>query len=387
MSDSLRLAVFIPTLDGGGAERVVLALAGAFAREGATVDLVLTRRTGAFVDQIPPDVRVVDFDRQRTVATLPALVRYLRRAQPDVLVTALRSATVVGAVAHWLSGSSSALCATVHNVPARLAGRAGLWGRALLTLFPRALRRADAVVAVSRAVASSLLTSTGLDPARLHVIHNPIDVDAARAGQDAPPPHPWLAAEGSPRVPVLLGAGRLCPQKDFATLLRAAAILRRDRPVRVLIVGEGDARSALEALARELGIDDDVALPGFVDDPFAFMAHADAFALSSAWEPFGNVVVEAMATGTPVVVTAAGGASEIVRDPTATPPIDVGPVVPPGDPAALAHALASVIDAPPDASTLQRRAAAFDVPVAVDAYRRLFTALCSPSSHSVSASV
>ena len=364
----LHLAFFIPTLAGGGAERVVVTLANAFADAGHTVDLLLTSHHGPLSDQVSPQVSVIDFGCEQTWRTVPALVQTLRKRQPDVLVSALFGATVAayGATA-WMQAWGErvpSLCTTVHAPLPRTDAqgpRAHLQVRAAHV----ALRRAETVVTVSQSVAEDLATHVGRARKRIDVIHNPIDIDAVQSGAQAPSPHGWFQDD----VPVVVSAGRLHFQKDPQTLLRALARLHERGTVRAILLGEGPERRRLDEQSRELGISSDTAFPGFVENPYAFMARADVFALPSPVEAFGNVVVEALACGTPVVATeSSGGPVEILRTDNAT----YGALVPPHDPAALADALAAAFNQPVDQRRLQRRARDFDVPEAVDRYRALF---------------
>jgi len=364
----LHLAFFIPTLDGGGAERVVVTLANAFADAGHTVDLLLTSRCGPLSDRVSPQVSVVDFGCEQTWHTVPALVQTIRSRQPDVLVSALFGATVAAYVATaWMQAWGEhvpSLCATVHSPLPRTEPQ-GPRARLQVQAAHVALRRIETVVAVSQSVAQDLATHVGRARERIDIIHNPIDIDAVQSGAQASLSHSWFQDD----VPVVVSAGRLHSQKDHQTLLRALARLHERGKVRAIILGEGPERRHLDEQSRALGISSDTAFPGFVENPYAFMARADVFALPSPAEAFGNVVVEALACGTPVVATeSSGGPVEILRTDDAT----YGALVPPHDPAALADALAAALNRPVDQRRLQRRARDFDVPEAVDHYHALF---------------
>ena len=368
-SDSpFHLAFFVPTLAGGGAERVIVTLANAFAESGHRVDLLLTSRRGPLSDSVAPEVSVIDFRCRRTWHALPALVRVLRQRQPDVLVSALFSATVAaGTATTWMRARGAPpppLCATVHS-PLPRPDVQGLRAHLLVRAARVVLRRTETVVAVSRSAAQNLAQYTGRDREQIDVIHNPIDINAVQSGAQGPSPHPWLQ-EG---IPVVVSAGRLHSQKDHRTLLRALARLHEKGRVRAILLGEGPERQPLEKQSRRLGISPDIAFPGFVENPYAFMERADVFALPSASEAFGNVVVEALACGTPVVASeSSGGPVEILQPNDTT----YGALVPPHNPDALASTLAAVLDRSVDRPRLQRRARDFDVPVAVDRYHALF---------------
>lgn len=327
-----RLAVFLPSLRGGGAERVMLTLARGFAERAWSVDLVLVKVEGAYVADVPDAVRVVDLDARRTIASLPALVRYLRRERPRALLSAMDHANVVALLARRLAGTPDRVIATVHIDR----GRAGFKARSLVgRLTPLWVRPfyswAESVVAVSSGVARDLVRSARVPEDRVQVIYNPVVTPEMLAQADEQLAHPWFRPDASP---VVLGVGRLTAQKDFGTLIRAFALLRRRRPIRLTILGEGEERQELEALARELGVAEDVALPGFVDNPYQYMARAAVFALSSQWEGLPTVLIEALALGTPVVATdCPSGPSEILEEGR------WGTLVPPGSVTALAGAV------------------------------------------------
>jgi glycosyltransferase involved in cell wall biosynthesis len=218
---------------------------------------------------------------------------------------------------------------------------------------------ADAIACVSRGVADDVARVTGMPRERIQTTYSPI-VSRQLAGRTAgEAPHEWLEP-GAP--PLVLGVGKLKPQKRFDTLLRGFARLRAARSVRLVILGAGHERRSLLSLARSLGVADDVALPGFTRDPFAWMQRAAVFVLSSAWEGLPSVLIQAMACGCPVVSTdCPHGPAEILEGGVH------GPLVPVGDHAALAHAIAQVLDQPPAAEGLRRRADAFGVTPVVDA--------------------
>jgi len=228
---------------------------------------------------------------------------------------------------------------------------------------------ADAVIAVSHDVAEDIVRHTGLDRNQITTIYNPTVTPDLAEKAKLYVDHPWLTP-GSP--PVILGAGRLSPQKDFQTLIKAFARIRAVHPARLIILGEGKKRNQLQALAQSLGVGDDVALPGFVENPFAWMTRSSIFVLSSAWEGLPGVLIEALACGCPTVSTdCPGGAAEILANGL------YGMLVPVGDDKALAEAILATLDTPPAPELLRKRAAQFSIEKAVNQYLEVLTTVAA----------
>ncbi|MDK2887525.1 MAG: hypothetical protein PWP72_403 [Thermoanaerobacter sp.] len=356
-----KIALFLPSLRGGGAERVMVNLARRFVERGLKIDLVLSKAEGPYLSQIPPEVRVVDLGARRVLLSLPALVRYLRRERPAALLSALDHANIVALWARKLSALRCRMVVSVHSIVSRAADNAPAARGRLMPYFIRWFYPwADGVVAVSQGVAEDLARTTGLPRERIQVIYNPIVTPELLDKAREPLDHPWFAP-GQP--PVILSAGRLTAAKDFPTLIRAFATVRTGRLVRLMVLGEGEERSKLEALVHELGLEDDVSLPGFVDNPYAYMARAAVFVLSSAWEGFGNVLVEAMAVGTPVVSTdCQSGPAEILEGGK------WGRLVPVGNAEMLAHAIISTLNTSFDSNSLINRAQMFELSSIAERY-------------------
>jgi glycosyltransferase involved in cell wall biosynthesis len=231
-------------------------------------------------------------------------------------------------------------------------------------LYPRA----HGVIAVSKGVAEDVARIARVPLDRIHVVPNPVIPLELPDLAASPVDHPWLAAPGPP---VILGVGGLRRSKDFPTLLRAFARLREKRAIRLVILGEGRQRPRLEVLAAKLGVREDVSLPGFVANPYAYMARARLFVLSSLWEGSPNVVVEAMAVGTPVVSTdCRSGPREILQDGR------YGPLVPVGDVDAMAGAMAATLDTPPSRQTLKAAVAPYTIYLSTKRYLQAFGITC-----------
>jgi glycosyltransferase involved in cell wall biosynthesis len=358
-----RLAFFLPSLTGGGAERVVVNLVEGITERGWPVDVVLAAAEGELLDRLPPPVRLVDLRAGRVIRSLGPLTRYLRRERPKALISSLSHANVVALWAARLARTDTPVIVTVHNTMSQSTRQSGaLAGRLepylLRAFYPWAAR----VVAVSQGAATDLARTSRLPRDRITVVYNPVITPAVLglAGQE--PDHPWF---GPGQVPVILGVGRLTRQKGFRVLIHAFAEVRRRRAARLIILGEGEERPDLEALVRDIGLAADVALPGFRDNALAYMAASAVFVLSSFWEGLPTVLIEALAAGTRVVSTdCPSGPREILQDGR------FGALVPVGDATALAGAIVETLERP--AGSLPAEALAqFTRDAAVDHYLRL----------------
>ena len=332
-----RLAIFIPSMRGGGAERIILNLAEGFTRRGFAIDLVLAQAEGPYLAEVSDSVRVVDLKASRVLRSLPALVRYLRRERPQAMLVVMKHTNIVALWARRLAGVPLRLVVSEHVAPS---GSLQHWSRLRGLLMPHLMRTfyawADAIVAVSKGVADDLARVAGIPREHIQVIHNPIVTHQLREKAKVPLRHPWFIP-GQP--PVLLAVGRLTPQKDFGMLIRAFARARRKRRMRLLILGEGPERRALEMLIRQLGLQEDVSMIGFVENPYPYMANASLFVLSSRWEGLPGVLIEALCCGAPLIATdCRSGPREILADG------QYGQLVPVGDVQGLANAIETSLE-------------------------------------------
>ena len=300
-SSARHVALFLPSLRGGGAERAMLDIAGGFAANGDVVDLVLVNAEGPYLELVPRYVKIVDLGLPRVAKSLPGLIRYLRQYRPEVLLSTPSRANVIAVCARMLAMVPLRLFireATTMSQSLRYDSRLNAWKRLQLVrcLYPQA----DKIVAVSQGVANDLHNFAKLPTNKIKVIYNPVVTPELSAKADHPVDHPWFQS-GQP--PVILGVGRLSRAKNFAMLIRAFSQRGLCQRAHLMILGEGDQRLELERLVSELGLGATVCLPGFVNNPFAFMARSALCVLSSVQEGFPNVIVQAMAVGTPVVAT------------------------------------------------------------------------------------
>lgn len=383
-----RIAVFIYALTGGGAQRRTLTLANGFAERGYQVDVVTVRGRGLLNSELSPRARLVALDggwgrwhpgtivRKRGLKgylAIPSLARYVIRRAPDIVLSAASHANIPAILAWHLAGKPAPLVLRASNHPSGNLHHRPRRYRLLKPLYNRLggllYARADAIIAVSKGVAAAVAELTGLPAERISTIYNPMVGAAGLASPAESPPHPWLEP-GNP--PVILGAGRLTIQKDFETLIRAFAVLRRQRQARLIILGDGAKRPQLEALVRELRLDEEVLLPGYVRDVPRWMAFAGAFVLSSLWEGLPGVLIEALAVGCPVVsVDCPSGPREILDDGR------YGALVPARAPEQMAVCIAAALNVPPAPALLRARAAEFGCERSIAQYLDVLDSLMS----------
>lgn len=295
------IAIFLRSLAGGGAERVIVNLSRSFVEKGLKVDLVLTRIKGSYNSEVPPEVRIVDLQAPKLPTSIPKLTNYLKKEQPFALLSALHYPCEIALWAKRLAGVSTRIIVSEHNTLSVEAKRLPQLTARLTPISARLFYPwADGIIAVSQGVANDLANVTKLPRERIKVIYNPVITKDLLEKARQPVDHPWFRS-GEP--PVVLAVGRLIAQKDYPTLLRAFAKVVQETAAKLVILGGGQERERLNNLVRELGIENHVTMLGFVTNPYAYMAQAKVFALSSAWEGLPTVIIEAMAVGTPVVAT------------------------------------------------------------------------------------
>ncbi len=333
----MRIALLVPTLEIGGVERVFSNLAQGLHELGVEVDLVVGRAGGDMGRHLESGISSFDLESDRMLASVPRLAKYLRARQPEALIAAMTHCTAAAVLGRAVARQNVKIVATEHNTMSKVVANTRGVKYRLMPLWSRwALSRADSIVTVCAGVADDLSANTGIPRSRCQVIYNPVISDALYHAAEEPVEHPWFHA-GEP--PVVLAVGRLDKQKDFPMLVRAFRRVRDSRPSRLLILGEGPDRERVEAVVREERLTAEVAMPGFEQNPYRFMKRAAVFALSSGWEGFGVVLVEALALGMPVVSTdCTYGPSEILCNGK------YGTLVPVGDHEAMARALLDALE-------------------------------------------
>lgn len=349
----------------GGAEKVFVSLANEFARSNLNVEVVIVRQTGPLIKCIDENVSIEQLaGGQEIWSRLPSVCKYLRQRKPKSILSAFVQINAMLIMARTIAQSSARLVITEHSMFSianckknRVSRRQMLFPYLAQVTYPRA----DAIIAVSKGVAQDLAKIIGVDHGHISVVYNPIDQYnakvAKRLSQNAVPLNKTIR---------IVSCGRLEPAKDFKTLLNSVYRLKKRRKVIVDLLGTGSQENSLKILAEELGLESNVRFHGHVDNPFSFYSMADLFVLSSAWEGFANVLVEAMACGLPVVSTdCKSGPREILADGK------FGRLVPVGDVVALADAIEHTASEEGSTEALIRRASYFSVTKALNGYRRV----------------
>jgi len=371
-----KLAIFHPTMTVGGAERVVIHLANGFVERGYNVDLVLANANGELLNRVDSDVDLIDLSSPQVpgigvAASIPGLAQYLRQKEPDSLFTAGNHVNIPAIIAHQISNSDSKLVISEHNSPLsggyseqdterNMKNQLLYWSEKYL--YPKA----DHIVAVSNGTANELSKVAEIPRDCIDVVYNPVITPEIMEKAKVDIDHNWFNNESTP---VVLSVGSLSSRKDYSTLVRSFKLIREERDdAKLVIVGrDGGKRAELDNLTQSLGLSDVIEMPGYVENPFAYMANADVFVLSSVWEGFGNVLVEAMACGCPVVSTdCPSGPSEILSDGR------YGPLTPIRDPESLKKAVLWTLENPLDKESLQNRAYDFSLDKSINYYEKIF---------------
>lgn len=338
-----KLFILRPTLGQGGAERVTLTLLQKLDRAQFDLSLVLVRREGELLADVPDDVPVHVLAARNLWTCWWPLARLLRQEKPDILFSP-GGTNVPAVLAKWLARVPLRLVLSERNIlyHSQLTTKRRLMVWLQRLLYPYA----DGLTAVSQGVKQDMVEKLQLPPERIQVIYNPVVDDTLNTLAEEPVNHPWFHED----APIILGVGRLVVQKNFQMLVRAFAQVRIQCPARLVILGEGPLRQELLALAQELDVSDDVWMPGFDKNPFKYMARADIFVLSSLHEGLPGALIQAMACGTAVISTdCPAGPSEIVTS------VQDGILIPVGDVSVLVAQINYLLERPDIRRQLEQR--------------------------------
>lgn len=361
MQRSRHIALFLRYLPIGGIQRIFVRLANEFVARGHQVELIVAKGKGALASELDERVKLVDLGHQRVWTVLPALAKHLRESNPDVLLSAEAPANLVAIWAKILLLGRLRVVISVRSNMTQYARGGETWYAGIIPFLINACYPfADRVITVSRGVLENLAEISPKAASKGVVIYNPVVDESLKSKMSEPLEDPWFVGSD---VPIIISVGRLTLQKNYDLLLRAFARLRKEREARLVIIGDGNQRAQLEAEVTRLGLQECVLLPGFKPNPYPYMSRAALFVMSSDYEGFGSVLVEAMACGCPIVSTdCPSGPREILEDGR------WGDLVPVRDEEALAHAMERALTRKHDRNALRARASDFSVATGVERY-------------------
>lgn len=364
----MKICYYYNDMQPGGVQHMMLSLAAELQRRGHQTEVLVARPREVGDIDASSAVASQRLNAVDTATAVRRLAHHLRRHRPDILYTGMPTMNISAVIANQLAGRPTKVVVSERSNPDAEFRNGRSWRyRAASRLQPTAYRLADAIVAVSEELADDLSVYTRIPRDRIRVHYNPAYDDRAPPASGSTALHPWLADRTTPTI---VAAGRFVEQKNFAFLLRVVARIRLQRPVRLILLGDGPLNGDLRATAVDLNLTDAVAFPGFVPDVMPWFEHGDVFALTSIWEGFGNVLVQALAAGCGVVATQCrSGPAEILAHGR------YGRLVAPDDEAGFAQAVIETIDAPWDRTVLRERAERFSLTRSADSYETLFSAL------------
>jgi glycosyltransferase involved in cell wall biosynthesis len=366
-----KISFFSASLRGGGAERAVVNLANGLSDSNYLLDLVLATKEGPYLSDVSAKIRVIDLKQKRVVAALVPLINYLKSEKPDLLIATMSHVNIIALLACRLACVNTRVIVrevtdssfnNINNTKHKN-GKGSLIAYLMCSLYPRA----DCIVAVSEGVAKSLVANYELPENKVKVIYDPVVTVDLSVKAEERVEHPWFEDKTEP---IILSAGRLSKEKDYPTLLKAFSVLSRQMAIRLVILGEGPERTALENLAITLGIEDKVSLPGFVDNPYSYMKQADVFVVSSMVEGLSQVLIQAMAVGTTVISTnCPSGPAEVLENGK------YGSLVKVGDAEAMAEAIKLALNNPANPEDLTAAVERFSAAKIYEEYRDLINRL------------
>lgn len=363
-----KLTIVNADLEIDGVSRAFVNLATELDARGYEIDIVLTRTTGELLTDVPENVRLVRLNGAAVpgpemLSYAPSLIRYLRTVRPDAVLAAQAHTNPLALFATRVAGIDAETVVCIQTMTSHQLAQRDRHHRVWIRLTRHLYRLADTVVAVSEEVKQDAVAALDIPPSRFSVIHQPTVTPSLLERSREPIDHAWFH-ERAP--PVVLGVGRMDPQKNFSSLVSAFSRVRDREDARLLILGDGEARPALERVVARRGLEDVVSMPGTKPNPYPYMRQASVFALPSRTEAVPLALIEALACECPVVsTTCSSGPIEVLENGK------YGELVPVDDPPAMASAIVSTLRDPPPRSMLRDRARDFSVSTVADEYERV----------------
>lgn len=362
MNKQKHIALFLPSLRGGGAEKMMINLAHGFANKNIKVDLITVEKDGVY--KAPNNVNHICLNLKKVKHSIIPLIKYLKKEKPNYLISTLTHSNIIAVIAKLLSLSKTKIIIRSANTISF--SLKGIKLRRKLTQKYGAMifyRFAYKIIANSEKSADDLSETLNINRRKIEIIYNPTITSDIFVKMNEKINHPWVNDKDNK---IILGVGRLNKQKNFPVLIQAFDIIKEKGNFKLIILGEGKERKKLENLIKKLNLEKYIDLLGFVNNPYAYMSKSNIFVLSSNSEGLPNVLIEAMACGTPVVSTnCPSGPSEILEDGK------YGKLVPVNNKEALAKAIIETLENPVDKNKLRERASFFSVEKAVNKYLKI----------------
>ncbi|MFD2035448.1 glycosyltransferase [Belliella marina] len=361
----MKILLFYINLNQGGVQRMMVNVANYFDQNGHEVSFYLAKKQGQYIENLNPGIKLYSADTDNRLKLLRKFSRFLKLNPHDTIFTAVPHFNLIAIMCKMISGSKVKLIISERSNTFQEFQKSP-WGFYKISFFliPFLYRFANEIVAVSKGVADDLAKAAMIPRSRITVVYNPAFNETMLTKKSEQVDHPWIKSPRSEKL--LIAVGRLTPQKDFGTLITSMTHID-DSEVKLIIVGEGDELPKLQKLVASLGLGHRVDFAGFQLNPVAWIAKCDVFVLSSLWEGFGNILVEALATGTTIVSTnCESGPSEI---------LDMeryGYLTPVGNPKSMAKTIQKALAKRLDESTQIARAKDFDVNHILKNYEVLF---------------
>jgi glycosyltransferase involved in cell wall biosynthesis len=356
------LTIFMPSLNIGGAEIVVIRLIEGLSVRGVRINLILATKSGELRQYIPEEINIIDFSCSRTVYSLYKLVKYLKKNKPKKLLSHLHRANRIVVLANILSGMKSELYLVNHSTLSSVLDSLPIYKKLLkIASYKILYRYATKIIHVSEGAARDFEKELKMKEGSVKVIYNPIVTDnMINSYNSTIVPHIWFKNKN---IPVILSAGGFRKVKGYDVLIEAFYLLQKRVEAKLILLGDGDLRQELENKVRLLKLTQKVYMPGYVNNVYDYMKHAPVFVLSSRREALPTVLVEAMACGCSIVSTdCPNGPAEILENGK------YGYLVPVNDPNALSDAIEYVLNTPYSSSELIKRANDFSVKKSIDKY-------------------
>ena len=357
------LAVFIPKLAGGGAEKIIIQIANSLAERGISIDFLVCSGDGVLTNKLAKNINLIELGTSRTIYSLVPLLKYLRTYKPETFLSFLNHTNLVSILARFLSGISTQLIISERNTPSVSLVKSNTSKTKngfILVLIKILYRFSDQIIVNSVGIKMDLIELCPILKERIQIIYNPIDLKQVKLKVEEKNIHPWLNFSDEP---VILSAGRLVQQKDFSTLIKAFKIARSKKRMKLLILGEGLEKSNLLKLIESLNLNSQIELTGYVENPYSFFSLASLFVLSSIWEGFPNVLIEALACGIPIVSTdCKSGPREVLDNGK------YGKLIPTKNEFLLADAILKSLSENHDTELLQNRAKIYSKDVIIEKY-------------------